>query len=77
MSLPSAPQHGTVCHGQAGRIAALFNPLRRRTWAFIDRRFACRKYDAARVVACGATPPDETDLERLTARLVGVCGRGR
>jgi hypothetical protein len=54
-------------------IAALFNPLRRRVQAFVDRRFYRSKYDAARTLATfSAKLRDETDLGSLNTELLAV-----
>ena len=54
-------------------IAALFNPLRRRVQAFVDRRFYRHKYDAAKTLAAfNSRLRDETNLDALSNDVIGV-----
>ncbi len=54
-------------------VAALFNPLRRRVQAVVDRRFNRARYDALLTVeAFTSRLRDEVDIDELSRELVGV-----
>lgn len=57
-------------------VAALFNPLRHRVQAVVDRRFNRSRYDAQQTVdAFAARLRDEVGLDQLSSELLGVVGR--
>ena len=70
---PLTESNGLATVASTLAIAALFNPLKRRTQAFIDRGFYRKKYDARKTLeGFSAKLRDETDLDALSDDLVGA-----
>jgi hypothetical protein len=70
---PLAGQSPVILVGSTLIIATLFQPLRRRIQALIDRRFYRRRYDAAQTLAAfSATMRQEVDVDQLQEKLVTV-----
>jgi hypothetical protein len=68
-----AKQSPVIIVGSTLAIAVLFQPLRTRIQAIIDRRFYRHKYDAARTMdAFSATLRNEMDLSQLHEHIVAV-----
>jgi len=69
-------QSDVVVAGVTLAVAAAFQPLRRRTQSFVDRRFYRSSYDALQTAErFGVRLRDEVDLDSLTQELLSTINR--